>query len=60
MHLHLHYEAVKHGWRAILDVIYVITQVESIIINPFAFHPPPFFSEVHLKSVFKLHWLHYI
>lgn len=56
MHLHLHYEAVKHGWRAILDVIYTITQVQSIIINPsLPLHAPAFFSEVHLKSVFKLH-----
>lgn len=46
MHLHLHYEAVKHGWRAILDVICVITQVESIIINPsLPLRPPPFFQK---------------
>lgn len=31
--MHLHYEAVKHGWRPILDVIYVITEVEAIIID---------------------------
>lgn len=29
----------------ILDVIYVITQVESIVINPFPLHPPPFFQK---------------
>lgn len=53
MQLHLHYEAVKHGWRDILDVIYVITQVENIIINPsFPFHPPTSFFGTTLKIWF--------
>lgn len=44
--MHLHYKAGKYSWSAILDVIYVITQVENIIINPtLPLHPQAFFQK---------------